>query len=65
MARFQLLSGPERRRRWSEEQKRALVAAAFALGAIVSEVARRGLCCTDGARKRGDANFAWVYAIRT
>lgn len=22
-------------------------------------------CCTDGARKRGDANFAWVYAIRT
>ena len=24
-----------------------------------------GPCCTDGARKRGDANFAWVYAIRT
>jgi transposase len=41
MGRFQLLSGPERRRRWSEEQKRALVAAAFAPGAIVSEVARR------------------------
>jgi Transposase len=36
-----LISGPERRRRWSEKQKRALVAAAFAPGAIVSEVARR------------------------
>jgi hypothetical protein len=22
-------------------------------------------CCTDGARKRGDANLVWVYAIRT
>ena len=45
MARFQLISGPERRRRWSEEQKRALVAAAFAPGAIVSEVARRADVC--------------------
>jgi len=41
MARFELFSGPERRRRWSEEQKRAVVAAAFAPGAIVAEVARR------------------------
>jgi len=41
MARFQLISGPERRRRWSEDQKRALVAAAFAPDAIVAEVARR------------------------
>jgi transposase len=41
MARFELFSGPERRRRWSEEQKRAVVAAAFAPGAIVTEVARR------------------------
>jgi len=45
MAKFQLISGPERRRRWSEEQKRALVAAAFAPGAIVSEVARRADVC--------------------
>ena len=45
MAKFQLLSGPERRRRWSEEQKRALVVAAFAPGAIVSEVARRADVC--------------------
>jgi transposase len=41
MARFELFNGPERRRRWSEEQKRAVVAAAFAPGAIVAEVARR------------------------
>ena len=41
MARVELFSGPERRRRWSEEQKRAVVGAAFAPGAIVAEVARR------------------------
>ena len=41
MAGYQLISGPERRRRWSQEQKRAVVAAAFAPGAIVTEVARR------------------------
>ncbi len=41
MARFELFNAPERRRRWSEEQKRAVVAAAFAPGAIVAEVARR------------------------
>jgi transposase len=41
MARVELSSGRERRRRWSEEQKRAVVAAAFAPGAIVAEVARR------------------------
>jgi transposase len=41
MARFEVISGRERRRRWSEDQKRALVAAAFAPDAIVAEVARR------------------------
>jgi transposase len=41
MARLELFSGPERRRRWSAAQKRAVVAAAFAPGAIVTEVARR------------------------
>jgi transposase len=41
MARVELFSGPERRRRWSEEQKQAVVAAAFAPGAIVAAVARR------------------------
>src|SRR4030095_8598847 len=41
MARVEVISGIERRRRWSEEQKRAIVAESFAPGAVVSEVARR------------------------
>ena len=41
MARVEVFTGPERRRRWSEEQKRAIVAASLAPGAVVSEVARR------------------------
>jgi len=31
----------------------------------LDKLAPMRLCCTDGACKRGDANFAWVYAIRT
>ncbi|MFZ1088294.1 MAG: transposase [Xanthobacteraceae bacterium] len=38
---MEVLSGPERRRRWSAEQKRSIVAEAFAAGASVCEVARR------------------------
>ena len=41
MARVEVITGPERRRRWSEEQKRAIIAASFAPGAVVSDVARR------------------------
>jgi|SRR5580700_5386633 transposase len=41
MARVEVITGPERRRRWSEEQKQAIVAASFAPGAVVCEVARR------------------------
>src|ERR1700732_2401918 len=41
MARVEVISGIERRRRWSEEQKRAIVAESFVPGAVVSEVARR------------------------
>jgi transposase len=41
MSRIEVLSGPERRRRWSEDQKQAIVAEAFAPGASVREVARR------------------------
>jgi transposase len=41
MAQVQVISGVERRRRWSEDQKREIVEAAFAPGATVSEVARR------------------------
>jgi transposase len=41
MSRVEVMSGPERRRRWSEEQKRAIVAEAFAPAGSVSVVARR------------------------
>jgi len=41
MAQVQVITGAERRRRWSEEQKRTLVAEAFAPGAVVADVARR------------------------
>jgi transposase len=40
MAQVHILTGPERRRAWSDEQKQAIVAAAFAPGAVVSDVAR-------------------------
>jgi transposase len=41
MARVDVITGPERRRRWSEEQKRAIVAESLAPGVVVREVARR------------------------
>ena len=41
MARVEVLAGPERRRRWSVEQKRVIVAAAFGPGAVVRDVARQ------------------------
>ena len=41
MAQVEVITGPERRRRWSEDQKREIVAASFAPGAVVREVARR------------------------
>lgn len=41
MSRVEVISGRERRRYWSEEQKRVIVAQAFAPGASVSAVARR------------------------
>ena len=41
MARVEVITGPERRRRWSEVQKRAIVAESLVAGAVVSDVARR------------------------
>ena len=41
MARDEVITGVERRRRWSEDEKRAIVAQSFAPGAVVAEVARR------------------------
>ncbi|MBV9828350.1 MAG: transposase [Alphaproteobacteria bacterium] len=45
MSRVEVIIGPIRRRRWSEEQKRAIVAESFAPGGTVSEVARRADIC--------------------
>ena len=47
MAQVHILTGPERRRRFSLQQKQAIVAAAFAPGAVVSEVARRADVCAS------------------
>lgn len=41
MAQVQVITGPARYRSWSQERKRALVAAAFAPGAVVTDVARQ------------------------
>ena len=45
MARVEVITGPERRRRWSAEQKRAIVAESLMLGAVVTEIARRADIC--------------------
>ena len=45
MARVEVITGPERRRRWSSEQKRAIVAESLAPGAVVTEIARRADLC--------------------
>ena len=41
MAHSILMTGLERRRRWSEEERRQILAEAFAPGAVASAVARR------------------------
>jgi transposase len=41
VASVEVLAVPQRRRRWSSEQKQAIVAAAFAPGAVVRDVARQ------------------------
>ena len=41
MSHVSVVMGPERRRRWRPEEKLAVVAEAFAPGAIVSDVSRR------------------------
>ena len=41
MAQISVLMGPERRRRWSPEEKLAVLSEAFAPGATVTDVARR------------------------
>ena len=41
MPQMSLLTGPERRRRWNEEDRCRILAAAFSPGAVVADVSRR------------------------
>ena len=45
MAIAEVLSGPERRRRWSDEQRREIIEASLAPGAVLRDVARRFDVC--------------------
>lgn len=47
MGQVHVLTGPERRRRFSLEERRAIVARVFAQGAVVSDVARRADVCAS------------------
>lgn len=47
MARMTVISGAERRRRWSEEDRARILAATFEPGAVIAEVARREDVCTS------------------
>ena len=47
MVQVSVLTGPERRRRWSEAQKLELVSQAFGPGGSPSETARRADICTS------------------
>jgi transposase len=41
MSHMTLLTGPERRRRWGQEIRERILAAAFSPGAVVADVARQ------------------------
>lgn len=45
--RIEVLTGPARRRRWSDDEKGRIVAEALVEGASVSEVARRWQVCSQ------------------
>jgi len=47
MGRMTLITGDERRRRWSEEDRVRILAAIAEPGAVVAEVARREDICTS------------------
>jgi len=56
--RVELLTGPERRRRWSDEGKIAIVAEALVQGVVISEVARRHDISPSQL-------FGWIRQFRT
>jgi transposase len=41
MAQMTLMTGPERRRRWGDDERQRIMEAAFAPGAVVAKVARQ------------------------
>jgi len=45
--RVEVLTGPGRRRRWSDEQKMQVVAEAMEPGAVISQIARRWQICSS------------------
>lgn len=68
MAQVTILAGPERRRRWSDEQREQIVAEAFHSGARVCDVARRhdvarGLIYEWRRAMRRQAGPAFVPAV--
>ncbi|MBO0741809.1 MAG: transposase [Hyphomicrobiaceae bacterium] len=57
------MTGAERRRRWSAEQKRAIVAESLAPGAVVTEIARRAdICPGQIYRWRREIRFGSGFA---
>jgi transposase len=59
MSRIEVITGPERRRRWSAEQKRQIVGEAFGPGGMVAEVARQaGICAGQIYRWRKELREA-------
>ena len=55
--RIELLTGPARRRRWSEAEKARIVAETLVPGAVVSAIARRWQVCAQQV-------FGWRRAAR-
>lgn len=69
MAQVQVITGPQRYRAWTLEQKQALVARAFAPGAVVTDVAREADVSASLLYRwrrdfRGDSGFARVVVTR-
>lgn len=56
--RVEVLTGPGRRRKWSDETKARIVAETLEPGAVVSDVARRWQVCPQQV-------FGWRRAMRT
>ena len=57
MGRMTVISGAERRRRWSDEDRARILAATFEPGAVIAEVARREDFCTVSGTRAPRASF--------